>query len=335
MKFKILQLSFCCLSMFFHSLSISAQTKFAVTDENLKSWVTYLSSDEMKGRMNGSAEMKYISEWLVSQYKESGLKPVLTDGSFIQNYKFTTRQKSVNERNVLGIIEGNNPAMKNQYIIISAHFDHIGIKPGNSPDSVFNGADDNAAGTSTLLGIAKTIKELNLKPGRSLLFAAFSGEESGVRGSKYFVSNSPIPVNSIYVDLNFEMTGHSEFLGKNKYYMTGCRYSNLDEIITGYNKNSSWQLVDTVAIANTLFNSSDNISFSRMTNTDNISIGVPSTTFATTALASYIHSPSDQQEFFDYKNMESIVDYFSKLVIWLSNSNEEIRFTDNGFQRIK
>ena len=194
---------------------------------------------------------------------------------------------------------------------------------------------NNAAGTCTLLGIAKTIRDLDLKPGRSILFAAFSGEESGIRGSKYFVSNPPIPVNSIYVDLNFEMTGHSEFLGKNRYYMTGCLYSNLDEIISGFNKNSSWQLIDTVVIANNLFNSSDNVSFSRMRNSENISFGVPSGTFATTALASYIHSPSDQQELFDYNNMESLIDYFSNLIIWLSNSTEEIHFTDNRFRNIK
>ena len=92
--------------------------------------------------MNGSVEMKNISEWLVSRYKESGLKPVLADSSFIQNYKYTSRQKSVNERNVLGVIDGNNPVMKDQYIIISAHFDHLGINKGNSPDSIFNGADE-------------------------------------------------------------------------------------------------------------------------------------------------------------------------------------------------
>jgi hypothetical protein len=306
-----------------------------VKPEEVRSWINYMASDEMRGRANGSPEMKQAAEWLVSRFREFQLKPVLSDSSYVQNYTITQRQRTVNEKNIIGMIMGTDPGLKNEYIVLSAHYDHIGIRKGQGADSIYNGADDNAAGTCTILGIAKTISESKLRPGRTIIFAAFSGEEMGMRGSGYFVNNCPVPVNKIYSDLNFEMTGHSEYLGKNRYYMTGCKISNLDDLISGYNRNSDWKLIDTIKLANNLFNSSDNRSFSRITTKDNLSIGIPSGTFATTGMADYIHSPGDEANLFDYDNMANLIRYFSDLVIWLSNNKTEISFTDPSFIKLK
>jgi Zn-dependent M28 family amino/carboxypeptidase len=233
------------------------------------------------------------------------------------------------------MIEGTNPSMKDQYIVLSAHFDHIGVRKGAQTDSIFNGADDNAAGTCALIGIAETIKMSGMKPGKNIIFAAFSGEENGMRGSRNFVANSPIDLKKIYVDMNFEMIGHSEYLGKKKYYMTGCLNSNIDELIGEYNRNTGFQLIDTISIANILFYDSDNIAFSRITSTDGISQGIPSGTFATTTLAPYIHSASDEAKLFDFENMADLINYFSNLIIWLSKNKSEIVWTDPKFTRLK
>jgi hypothetical protein len=318
-----------------HGFKRSPGTQEIVTPGELKGWIDYLASDNMRGRANGSPEMKIAAGWLSDHFKEFGLLPVLPDGNYIQNYTATARQQTVNEKNVIGIINGTDPRLKDQYIVLSAHFDHIGVIKGIGPDSICNGADDNAAGTCTLLGIAKTIRESGLKPGRTIVFAAFSGEELGMRGSRYFVANSPVPLKNIYADLNFEMTGHSEFLGRNHYYMTGCRFSNLDDLIGEYNRNSDWKLIDTIKIANSLYYASDNIAFSRISNSENITYGIPGGTFATTALSGYLHTPGDEGKLFDYENMAGLVRYFSDLVIWLSKSNMEVRFTDPAFARTK
>ncbi len=315
-------------------VSCSPQDSLIVSAEELKGWIDYLASDQMRGRANGSPEMANASLWITQKYEDFGLSPLLPDGTFIQNYSFTSRQRTINERNVIGVLEGNDPGLKDRYIVISAHFDHVGVRKGNSPDSIYNGADDNAAGTSTLLGIAKTIKESGLKPGRSIIFATFSGEEMGMRGSRYFVANAPVLLKDIDFNINFEMTGHSEYLGKNNYYMTGCKVSNLDDMIEEYNRKSEWKLIDTIIVANRLFHSSDNIAFSRISAADGISNGIPSGTFATTALADYIHSPRDEGDLFDYDNMAGLVKYFSNLIVWLSNNNSEVKFTDPAFIKI-
>ena len=253
----------------------------------------------------------------------------------IRNYSFVFRQQTTSERNVIGIINGTDPSLKDQYIVLSAHFDHIGIRKGLKPDSICNGADDNASGVCTLLGIAKTIRLSKMKPGRTIVLAAFSGEEAGMRGSRFFVSNPSVPLRNIYADLNFEMTGHSEYLGRNKYYMTGCLISNLDDIIGSYNRNTDFKLVDTISLANRLFYSSDNIAFSRISVSDGNTTGIPSGTFATSAITDYLHNVNDEAELFDFDNMARLVSYFSNLIIWLSNNRSEIEFTDPKFSRIK
>lgn len=308
----------------------------SIKPDDLKTWIGYLASDNMRGRANGSPETALAADWLSSRFSETGLKPVLAGGSYLQKYSFTTRQqKTISENNVIGILEGSDPLLKDQYIIVTAHFDHVGVRKGAEADSIYNGADDNAAGTSTLLGIAMNIKNCGIRPGRSIIFAAFSGEESGMRGSRYFVANPPVPLKNIYANINFEMTGHSEYLGKNKYYMTGCKVSELDDAIAEYNRNTEFVLVDTIKLADQLFFSSDNISFSRIMSVNGRNTGIPSGTFATTALADYIHSPRDEERYFDFDNMARLVNYFSGMVIWLSERKTDIGFTNPSFEKIK
>ena len=334
---KSKQNSLLILLLAFNLLSpvVLSQDKPVVTASDLKEWVSYLASDDMRGRANGSPEMKTAADWIAAKFSENNIKPAYGTDGYIQNYNFSSRGRTVDERNVIGIIEGTDPKLKNEYIVLSAHFDHIGVRRGAKPDSIYNGADDNAAGTCTLIGIARTIMLSKLKPGRTLIFAAFSGEESGMRGSRNFVANPVIPLKDIYTDINFEMIGHSESYGKNNYYMTGCLTSNLDNIIGEYNRNTPFKLIDTISMAERLFFSSDNIAFSRVSVEEGITYGIPSGTFATSTMATHVHSVSDEARLFDFDNMANLVNHFSGMVIWLSNSKSDIRWTDPKFSRIK
>ncbi len=302
----------------------------------LEEWVTFLASDEMKGRQNGSPEMEEAAEWIASKFREFGIQPAYQDGQLIRPYTIITRRgDTLNERNVVGIIEGTDPELKDQYIIISAHFDHVGIREAVDGDSIYNGADDNAAGTCTLLGVAKAIKENRYRPGRSLLFASVRGEVVGLFGSSHLASNLPLPVPKAYANINFEMTGHSEYLGKDNYCMTGCDFSNLDEVIQGLIQGSEQHLIDTIPGANRLFFMSDNISFSTIKREGDISGGIPSGTFATTTFGEHIHTPWDEAGLFDYENMAGLVDHFARMIIGLSHSGQDIVWTNPRFQRIE
>jgi hypothetical protein len=314
----------------------SAQTipeGLSVTSAEIREWISYLASDEMKGRANGSAEMNTAANWIVEKFRKNNLKPIFSNGEYIQNYTATARQRTFNERNVIGILPGTDPLLKDQYIVLSAHYDHIGIRQGVTGDLICNGADDNAAGVSTLIGIASKMMRSGQKPGRTIIFAAFSGEEMGMRGARYFVANSPVPVKNISADINFEMIGHSELLGKNRYYMTGCSLSNLDDIISENNIKTGFTLVDTIAMASSLFYGSDNIAFSMLRRAEGMTTGIPSGTFATSTMAPYLHTPRDEATLFDFENMAGLVNHFADMVFYLSNYKGDIKWTDPGFKR--
>ena len=310
--------------------------KYTISSKELESWVSYLASDEMKGRQNGSPEMKAAADWIANKFEEFEIRPVYPDGQLIRPYIFRTRRgDTISERNIVGIMEGTDPDLKDEFILITAHFDHIGIWEPVENDSIFNGADDNAAGSCTLLGIAKTIKENNYRPGRSILFAAVSGEELGLHGSRHLASDMPLPIQDAYVNINFEMTGHSEDLGKGNFYMTGCSYSNLDETIQVFQTENHHQLIDTISQGDRLFYMSDNRVFAMIERNGKVYSGIPCGTFVTSVYADHIHRPSDEADLFDFDNMAGLVNYFAEMIIWLSHSDRDVSWTDPGFTRIK
>lgn len=329
-------------SLFFVLIIMTSCTIAAQNEDNrvnhvsygdLEAWVGYLSSDLMRGRMNGSPEMAEAADWLAGKFEEFDIVPFAEYQDFFQPYRANSRRTTVDEKNVIGYIGGSDPALKDEYIILTAHFDHIGVRAAVDGDSIYNGADDNAAGTSTLLGIAKYFKDNNIKPGRSIIFAAVSGEEMGLRGSRHLAKNLPVPPWSLYANLNFEMIGHSEYLGRGNYYMTGTGQSNLDDLINKYIQGSDIHLVDTIQIASRLFYMSDNAAFARMDVNDGVNIGIPCGTFATTTFAEHIHSPIDEAALFDFENMALLVNHFAEVVAYLSKSSDRVVWTDPLFTR--
>jgi len=321
------------------TVSIHAQSSdetYALSAAELGGWVNFLASDEMKGRQNGSAEMEVAASWIAGKFTEFGIKPVYSDGQLLQPYKFNSRRGGTyHERNVVGMIEGTDPGKRDEFIIISAHFDHVGIRQAVDGDSIYNGADDNAAGTCTLLGLAKAFHKNNYQPGRTILFASVSGEEMGLHGSRHLASNMPLPAEDAYANINFEMTGHSEDLGTGNYFMTGCSFSNLDDLIQEFNKDKSFTLIDTVAMGDRLFYMSDNLAFARIEREEGVSKGIPCGTFVTTTSAKHIHTPQDEAEFFDFENMAGLVNHFAEMVLWLSHCDKDIVWTDPKFTRLE
>jgi hypothetical protein len=115
---------------------------------------------------------------------------------------------SLTAPNTIGILEGSDPRLKNEYIVYSAHMDHIGITPGQV-DSINNGADDDASGTAGVIELAEAFSRPGARPKRSLIFLTVSGEEKGLWGSDYFASNPPVPVKQIVADINIDMIGRN------------------------------------------------------------------------------------------------------------------------------
>jgi Zn-dependent M28 family amino/carboxypeptidase len=119
--------------------------------------------------------------------------------------KMAVRSWQVRSKNVMGVLKGSDPALSKQYIVISAHLDHVGIGEPVNGDKIYNGAMDDASGIASLIEIARAMKESGAKPKRSILFLAVTAEEKGLLGSQYFAAHPAVDAKSIVADLNMDM----------------------------------------------------------------------------------------------------------------------------------
>lgn len=191
----------------------------------------YLSSDKLEGRFPGTKGNNEAAAYIQKYFKKYGLKEF--SNSYYQPFKLFVKEginkmksDSVATQNVFGFIEGSDPNLKNEYIVIGAHYDHWGWGGPNSGSkkkeafAIHNGADDNASGVSALLCILEEVSKLKIKPKRSIIFISFSGEEEGLLGSKYFINHLPVPKESVKVMLNMDMVGRLN--DKKELYMGGA-----------------------------------------------------------------------------------------------------------------
>lgn len=131
--------------------------------------------------------------------------------------------------NVVGILPGSDPELRDTYVVFSAHFDHVGVgRPDASGDSIYNGADDNASGTSGLLEVARAFAALPKAPARSLVFLAVSGEEKGLLGSEYYSDHPTVPLEKIVANINVDMIGRN---AADSIVVIGQEYSSLGPLV--------------------------------------------------------------------------------------------------------
>jgi Zn-dependent M28 family amino/carboxypeptidase len=174
--------------------------------------------------------------------------------------------------NVVGIIEGSDPNLRDTYVVISAHIDHVGVgSPDATGDSIYNGADDDASGTSAMIEVAQAFAALPVKPARSIIFLGVSGEEKGLFGSRWFTDNPPVDASKLVANINVDMIGRN---APDSIVAIGLDYSSLGPLTQQVARSRS-ELGLTVAPdlwpEEQLFVRSDHFNFAR--------IGVPSAYF--------------------------------------------------------
>ncbi len=187
---------------------VDLATKYAesITEADLKKTLYVLASDEYEGRLTGEKGQKIAAQYIIDYYKNLKISAANADGNYLQNIPveyFRGRSKDDSE-NVVAYIKGTEKP--DEYIVISAHYDHLGVKG----QEIYNGADDDASGTSALMEIAEAFQKAS-KDGkgtkRSIVFLNVTGEEEGLFGSKYYSENPIFPLENTVVDLNIDMVG--------------------------------------------------------------------------------------------------------------------------------
>ncbi len=300
------KLSYLIVSLF--SICTFAQE---ISKERVKTILSTLASDEMKGREIGTPENENAAQYIATLFKENNLD-YCTGNSYLIPFEY----KGKKAYNVCGVKKGKN----DKYLGFSGHFDHIGTS-NKTGDNIYNGADDDASGITTLVGIADYFK--NKKPDFSMVFMAFNGEEKGMLGSTAISQDKNL--DKIYQNMtalfNFEMVATESQWGKNALYMTGDSFSDLDELFNKSAANGLKINADPYA-REQLFYRSDNVSF--------VKKKIIAHSFSTVDMskATHYHHENDDINIVDFDNMTKIINNFGKTLEKLNPHNFSPKYND-------
>jgi Zn-dependent M28 family amino/carboxypeptidase len=275
----------------FLSCFTQAQKKPKICKKEVTRIVTELASDKMQGRALFTAGIDSASAFIENEFSKIGLNFFGNLQSFRQ--EFTIKGKAAN--NVIAILPGKTKP--NEFVIFSAHYDHLGIREDGT-DKIYNGANDDASGVTAVISLAKYYKELKNNE-RTIIFVAFTGEEVGGFGSKYFSENTN--ADQVIAMFNIEMIGTESKWGKNSCYITGFEKSDFGAILQNNLKETDFKFYADPYPTENLFYRSDNARLAKL--------GVPAHTISTSKMDSEpnYHKKSDEVSTLDLNNMTEVI----------------------------
>ena len=284
-----------------------------VTPEELKETVYYLASDALEGRATGSEGIEKAAVYIENKLKTYKVPP------YFDTYRDNYKAKGMDASNVIGFLEGNDPNLKNEVIILGAHYDHIGIVKAVEGDSIANGANDDASGVAAVLAMARYFASTKNNK-RSILFTLYSGEEIGLVGSKHLAESLKEQNINLYTMTNFEMIGVPMEDKNYEAYFTGHDLSNMATKMNDYIDSN---LLDELPKAKEfqLFYRSDNYSFYNVFKKPSHAIS----TFDFTNFEHY-HKVGDEAELMDYEFMAKLINRLIPAYETMSNTlTQEIK----------
>ena len=259
-----------------------------LNSNDLKSALTYFSSETFEGRASGTEGNRKARDYIIEELKKAEIQPGNGD-KWTQEFRYS-RSETATTENIIGFIEGTDPVLKNQYLVLGAHMDHL----GKQNSTIYYGADDNGSGTISVINIARVLKS---KPGglkRSLVIILFSAEELGLIGSRYYVDNPIYPLEQTVLMLNLDMIGYS----RGRLQALGAASANgVEPRLTSILE--SFPDLD-VTITEDSGGRSDHAPFFQK--------GVPITTFHTGVDHPHYHRPTDTSEKIDYEGLKKITE---------------------------
>lgn len=291
-------------SLFLYVLLAPTASGQSLSDR-LSTHVHVMASDSLEGRGLGTVGKDRATAYLVRHFEAAGLTPLGSNG-FVQAFPLRFQLVNVEAYNVVGMLEGSDPALKEEYIVLGAHYDHLGFSITRDGRTVFPGADDNASGTAALIELARLMASAPSRPARSIIFAAFDAEESGLLGAEEFVRNPPVPLPAIKAMFSLDMVGMLSANG-------GLTLTGMGTLENGI------ALARSVAERHTLALKGMSATLERRTDTWPFGReGIPAI-HAFTGLTSPYHKPEDTADLLDYSGMETVVHFLQDLVVEMAN----------------
>lgn len=236
-----------------------------------------------------------------------------------------TEVTAATSRNVAGILRGSDPVLRDTYIVVSAHYDHVGMARFGSGDRIFNGANDDASGVAGVLEMAETLSRLPERPKRSVIFAAFAGEESGLLGAREFVRNPPVPLARIVANINLEHLGRSDADGVNnvrKANVTGFTFSSIGQQLSDAGRLAGFDISRNEKYSDDFFNASDNAAFAQK--------GIPAHTVSNGYLFPEYHQPGDHWEKLDCDNLAGLARAVVLGILTIADDNRAPQWNESN-----
>ena len=312
----------------------AAQSATQAAPARVRGQLTALSHDSMQGRRTGTAGAQRAARYVAGVMQEIGLTPG-GDAGFMQRipllatttargarftvlpsfaaYDTVPADARVIDGNVIGIIRGSDPTLRNEAVIVAAHYDHIGIRTAVNGDSIANGADDDASGVIAVLEIARALRR-GTAPKRTVVFIAFAGEESGGLGTRWYMAHPVVPLETTVAQFQIEMIGRPDSLagGTGKGWLTGYELSTMGPLLAG----AGIPVVKDPRPDQSFFTRSDNYAFARR--------GIPAHTFSSFNLHTDYHTVNDEVESVDFAHMTAMIDAATRAVRVLADGQKPV-----------
>ncbi len=252
----------------------------------------------------------------------------LTDDAWTIDLQYKTPKRvDVPVRNVVGLLRGSDPELADEYIIVTAHYDHVGIGSPVDGDAIYNGANDDGSGTTCVIEIAAAMAGLDAAPKRSIIFMCVYGEERGLLGSRHYVSNPIVPLKQTVANINLEHMGRtddSEGPSVNRVMPTGFDYSSTVEPFVEAGEQIGFNVDHHPMNSANFFARSDNAAFAR--------VGIPAHTFCTAFIFPDYHGAGDHWDLVDYDNMAAAARMVALGLKKLANADDPPTWTEGHRQ---
>jgi hypothetical protein len=298
------------------------------TPADVRRILSALADDSMEGRASGTRGAQRAARYIGGEMQKIGLEP-LGDSGYFQRVAVTAdtgsrrrlrvrksfadldtvpRERWRPAVNVLGVIRGSDSALKNEYVLVDAHYDHLGIGRPVNGDSIYNGADDDASGVTAVLEIARQLLN-GPKPKRTVVFATMMGEEVGLLGTTWYIAHPAIPLDRMAANLEIEMIGRPDSLagGVGKAWLTGYERSTMGDELAA----NGIPIVPDKRPGQRFFQRSDNIAFAMR--------GIPAHTLSSFNMHSDYHEPSDDITRIDFVHMAGVINAGARAVRLLTD----------------
>jgi hypothetical protein len=294
----------------------SAGVEPLVVADEVREIVSVLAADSLQGRRTGTPASARASRFLAERMRRYGLEPV-GDSGYFQRVTYEVAQGPEGEMlrlaqpdsiatglrvvdyNLVGVIRGSDPALRDEAVVLGAHFDHVGVGKPVEGDSIYNGADDDASGVAAVLTAGRALAQD--PPRRTVVVLLTSGEEFGVLGTQWYLERPRVPLETTVADLQVEMVGRPDTLvGAGKLWLTGFERSTMGEALSS----AGLPVVADPRPEFRFFERSDNIVFALR--------GIPAHTLSSFGLHRDYHQPSDEVERIDFEHLARAADLVTR-----------------------